>query len=366
MIIKRYLVNNMNEAMTRIRYELGKDAVIISQRKIKRAGLKGFFSKRIIEVTAAIDDTVKYKEELAVEIKESVKEKVKEKVNLISNNEVSTPDLMQEIIEMKNLISNMATKTPATTKRKSSAQLKLESCDLNEKVIKKILTKVKAIEENIDETEKLKMSIEKMVSIKDVKLEGTIALVGPTGVGKTTTIAKLAGKLSLIDKKNVGLITIDTYRIGAVDQLRAYADIMNIPFKVVLTCKELEGALASMKKCDVVLVDTTGRSSKNSMQISELRTFVEKLNTENIHLVISSTTKNRDIETIIDGYKILNYKNIIITKLDETSSYGSILNITDYAKKPLSFVTTGQSVPDDIKVLTPTEVSNMILKGDMV
>lgn len=101
-------------------------------------------------------------------------------------------------------------------------------------------------------------------------------LVGPTGVGKTTTIAKLAGKLSLIDKKKVGLITIDTYRIGAVEQLKTYADIMNIPFKVVFSIKDMEKAIIDLDYCDVILVDTTGRSSKNMMQISELRAFIEK------------------------------------------------------------------------------------------
>lgn len=382
MVIKRYLVKSMNEAMTRIRYELGNDAIIISQRKIKRPGFKGFFSKKIIEVTAAIDDVIKVKEEVKERINEKVKEKVKEKVEgkfkeevkvevkeegkTILNNDDEIPDLMKEMKEMKELISNMITKVPGKVKRKSSIQIKLENSDLNEKVIKKILTKVKTIEGDIDETEKLKQSIEKMVSIKSVKLEGIIALVGPTGVGKTTTIAKLAGKLSLVDKKSVGLITIDTYRIGAVDQLKTYADIMNIPFKVVLSCKELEAAIMSMKKCDVIIVDTTGRSSKNAMQISELRAFVDKLNTENIHLVLSSTTKNRDIETIIEGYKILKYNNVIITKLDETSSYGSLLNILDCAKKPLSFVTTGQNVPEDIKVLTPSDICDLILGGQIV
>ena len=128
----------------------------------------------------------------------------------------------------------------------------------------------------------------------------------------------------------------------------------------------MEAALDSMKECEVILIDTTGRSSKNTMQISELRAFVEKVNTNNIHLVISSTTKNNDAEAIITGYKALNYNNIIITKLDETSTYGSILNILDSAKKPLSFVTTGQSVPDDIKTLTAEEISNLIMGVDSI
>ena len=114
------------------------------------------------------------------------------------------------------------------------------------------------------------------------------------------------------------------------------------------------------------MIDTTGRSSKNSSQISELKSFVEKVNTKNIQLVISSTTKSKDIDSIIAGYKPLNYNSIIITKLDETSTYGSILNIIDSAKKPLSYVTIGQNVPDDIKVLSAEEITNLILGVDCI
>jgi len=158
-----------------------------------------------------------------------------------------------------------------------------------------------------------------MINVISPKLEGRIVLVGPTGVGKTTTIAKLAGKLALVERRKVGLITVDTYRIGAVEQLKTYADIMNIPFKVVYNMSDMENAIESMSECEVVLIDTTGRSSKNRMQIAELRTFVDKADTKNIHLVISATTKNKDIKYIIEGYQILHYNSIIVTKLDETS-----------------------------------------------
>ena len=263
---------------------------------------------------------------------------------------------------MREMMSSIiSSKTPERTPRKTKLQSRLEAADVNETVLKKIQTKIKTIEGQLSEDEKLKLIIEKMIPVSNVKMEGKVILVGPTGVGKTTTIAKLAGKLSLIDKKKVGLVTVDTYRIGAIEQLRTYAEIMELPFKVVITLKEMEVALDSMKECDVILIDTTGRSSKNTMQLSELRAFVEKVNTKNIHLVISSTTKNNDVEAIVNGYKVLNYSNLIITKLDETSTYGSILNILDYAKKPLSFVTIGQSVPDDIKNLTAKEISNLIM-----
>ncbi len=198
------------------------------------------------------------------------------------------------------------------------------------------------------------------INIINTKLKGKVVLVGPTGVGKTTTIAKLAGKLSLIDKKKVGLITVDTYRIGAVEQLKTYAEIMNIPFKVVITLKEMEAAVKSMEDCDVVLIDTTGRSSKNSMQISELRAFIEKAEPDCVSLVVSAITKNKDINIILKGYKELNYNDIIVTKLDETSVYGALYNIEKLSNKPIRYITTGQNVPDDIRNPNKDEIVRFI------
>ncbi|MDZ5010757.1 flagellar biosynthesis protein FlhF, partial [Clostridium perfringens] len=131
------------------------------------------------------------------------------------------------------------------------------------------------------------------------------------------------------------------YRIGAVEQLKTYAEIMNIPFKVVITLKEMENAVKELEDCDVVLIDTTGRSSKNTMQISELRAFTQKVNADHIMLVISGTTKNRDIITILNGYSELCYEKLVITKLDETSSYGGIYNIVKRSRKPIAYITTG-------------------------
>lgn len=365
MIIKKYVVNSMNEALTRIRYELGPEAVIISQRKIKKPGFIGFFSHKVIEVTAAVD---KEKKDQNVAVRNSIEaiKKVMEKNNLksVKNKSVTPPDtssekqLLKEMQEMKSLLFEMKSGYSKEDEPKSELQIKLENVDINPDIIEEILKH--ATEENLRET------LENMVPVSEVNLKGTIVLVGPTGIGKTTTIAKLAGKLALIEKKKVGLITIDTYRIGAVEQLRTYADIMNIPFKVVLTTKEMELAIESMKDCDAILVDTTGRSSKNAMQISELRAFIQKANTDNIHLVISCTTKNNDINTIIEGYKSLNYNHIIITKLDETTTYGSILNIVKAAKKPISFLTTGQNVPDDLKVPKTSEIVSLLLGEEKI
>ncbi|WMJ81349.1 flagellar biosynthesis protein FlhF [Clostridium sp. MB40-C1] len=374
MIIKKYIVNNMNEAMSRIRYELGKDAVIISQRKIRKPGIRGIFSSKIIEVTAAIDNKDDFGEDMKNSI-DAIKQVMKFKDPSENNfkqltkdkdkaDEKAEKDLLREMQEMKKIMTSIVNKEEH--EEKSQVEITLEENDINNNIIEVILDKVNIIDDNMEEYDKVKKIIKEEIQISDTKMQGTVVLVGPTGVGKTTTIAKLAGRLSLIEKKKVGLITIDTYRIGAVEQLSTYADIMNIPFKVIISPKEMEEAINSMEECDVVLIDTTGRSSKNKMQIAELNSFIQKAETDNIHLVISCTTKDKDINSIIEGYKSLDFNNVIITKLDETTTYGSILNILHNTKKPLSFVTTGQNVPDDIKKMTCEEITNLVLGEDFI
>lgn len=382
MIVKKYIVNNMNEAMNRIRYELGKDAVIISQRKIRKPGIKGLFSSKVLEVTAAIDNNKNYMEKdmqnsieaikKVMEIKSASPAKecsedatVNKNITVEKSNN-SNSEILKQMKEMKDMLSQISQVDRNSGTKKSDLQLLLEKNDLNEKTIKKILSRVSIIDEDISEEEKVKKAIHDMIHLSDEEMKGVVVLTGPTGVGKTTTIAKLAGRLALIEKKKVGLITIDTYRIGAVEQLNTYADIMNIPFKTVFSVKEMETAIESMNQCDVILIDTTGRSSKNAMQIAELNAFIQKVDVNNIYLVISCTTKDKDIDSIVEGYNALNFNNVIITKLDETTTYGSILNILECTGKPLSFVTVGQNVPDDFKKLNKEDVCNLILGEEFI
>ena len=188
-----------------------------------------------------------------------------------------TKDLMDEIRDLKKIVKDIGKNEKSYEDENSSLVNFFKDLDLEEEFIEKIIKKVGDLEDNLEEREKIKRVIENTIDIRSNSVGKVTVLVGPTGVGKTTTIAKLAGKLSLIDKKKVGLITIDTYRIGAVEQLKTYADIMNIPFKVVFSIKDMEKSIIDLDYCDVILVDTTGRSSKNMMQISELRAFIEKI-----------------------------------------------------------------------------------------
>lgn len=389
MVIKKFIVGNMNEAMIKMKQELGKDAVILSQRKIRRPGFKGLFAKKVFEVTACVDNEAPKEEpssksfealkramefaksniERNEKVEESSKQFVKnENIKYKRDNFNDGEYILKEVKEMKDLVTSLATNISKNEPSEEKIKLQefkeyLMDLDIDKSVMEKILEEIK---EGEDRELKLKEILRKMLNVDVPSNNGVMVLVGPTGVGKTTTIAKLAGKLSLVDKKKVGLITIDTYRIGAVEQLKTYGEIINIPFKVVMTPKEMDDALKSMSNCDVILVDTTGRSSKNIMQISELRSFIDKIEEKHVFLVISSITKSKDIEAILNGYSSLNYSSLIITKLDETSSYGSILSITNKSNKNISYITTGQSVPDDIKNPNQEELVRLILGEESV
>lgn len=188
-----------------------------------------------------------------------------------------------------------------------------------------------------------------------------VALVGPTGVGKTTTVAKLAARYSLFENQSVGLLTVDTYRIAAVDQLRTYADIINLPVEVAFSPDEVPQALARLSDRDVVLMDTAGRSPKNEMQMSELVEFLRVAQPAEIHLVLSATTKPCDLGDCLARFKDSGYNRLIFTKLDETNCYGGIFNSAQAAKCPVTYLTCGQNVPDDIEEADQGRLVDLLL-----
>jgi flagellar biosynthesis protein FlhF len=177
-----------------------------------------------------------------------------------------------------------------------------------------------------------------------------LALIGPTGVGKTTTLAKLAANLKLKEHYTVGLITLDTYRIAAVDQLKRYADIIRSPLKVVSNPDELREALTSMSNLDFVLIDTAGRSPNDVLKLSELRELLATIQPDEVHLVLSSTSAQTCVELAVKRFSEVRVDKIIFTKLDEAAHVGVVLNVVKKLNMCLSYVTTGQDVPNDIEV----------------
>ncbi len=188
-----------------------------------------------------------------------------------------------------------------------------------------------------------------------------VALIGATGVGKTTTIAKLAAIHKFQMNKKVGFITLDTYRIAAVDQLRKYAEIMNAPLEVVHSPEEFGPAIERLKDRDLVLVDTAGRNQKSAIKKQELMNYFRFTPIEEIYLVLSSTASEKNIQSNIREFSDFPISSLIITKIDEAITYGSILSIVAKANRSVAYITTGQEVPQDIEVSNPLKLAEMIL-----
>jgi flagellar biosynthesis protein FlhF len=188
-----------------------------------------------------------------------------------------------------------------------------------------------------------------------------VALVGPTGVGKTTTLAKLAANLKLREKHKVGLITLDTYRIAAIDQLKKYADILGSPLKVVNNADDLRDAVKGMSDCHFVLIDTAGRSPNDTMKINELKNLLAVVEPDEVHLVLSSTSSEGCIELAAARFGEVRVDKVIFTKIDEAAHIGVVFNVVRKLNKNLSYITTGQDVPDDIEVGRGRRLAQLIL-----
>ena len=188
-----------------------------------------------------------------------------------------------------------------------------------------------------------------------------MALVGPTGVGKTTTIAKLAANYRLREKRRVGLITVDTYRVAAVEQLRTYADIIDLPMEVVATPREMREAVARMSHLDLVLMDTAGRSPRDEIKIQELKSMLGEAEPDDVHLVLSSTAGAKSLIGTTERFAEVGTTAILLTKLDEANSLGHLVSLVRECRLPISYLTDGQNVPDDIQVAERRRLAYMLL-----
>lgn len=344
MNIKRYVVKDMHEALILIKQDLGSEAIIVSSHRVKEKGIRGWFKPTRLEVTAVLEQD---------EIEQ----------------------MKQEIGQIKQVLAQFTQKMIMTRGKDGEAEAgptpeselrqKMRAIELDPQVIDILLTDLDvSSDENILRAE-LQARLEAFFKpvIPRNRETKAMAFVGPTGVGKTTTLAKIGAIYSLLNSFNVGFVTIDTYRVGAVEQIKIYGEIIGASVDIVMTPEELKKAVERNGDKDLLLIDTTGRPSHNRYQLGELKAFLDVLEAVDVCLVINATTKNQDMLKIINDYKITAYSQIIITKIDETIAPGSLVNAAHYGQLPITYITNGQDVPDDIEEANPTMLAGYVLRG---
>ncbi len=379
----------MSEALQKVKRDLGRDAVILHTRTFKKGGLLGFGARAVVEIAAArqINVLPPDRRRSMIPSQRAGPSAGAEGAAVTGVVNAAGPEALpegwrDEMARMRRAVEQLVRESRrerladipeqllATYQSLLQGQVADElATDLIARVRSKLTGEQLADRQAVFNV--LAGAIAGLVPTTGaVLLDGrhgarVIALVGPTGVGKTTTIAKLAANFRLRDNKKVGLITIDTYRIAAVDQLKTYAEIIDVALEVVLTPDELVEAVERLRGSDVILIDTAGRSQNDAARLSELRQFLDRIKPHEVHLVLSSTSTRRNLLEAIERFSKLGADRVIFTKLDEAVGFGVILNVIGRVERGLSYLTTGQEVPDDIEVARGDRLARLILGGPL-
>lgn len=402
MIIKKYMAGTEAEAIEMAKKELGSNAVVMNIKKVKPKGLAKLFVKGKVEVTAALDETPTYEEkaeeqrttassteketekvEKEKEPDSSLEERLSKLQSLLEKQMTETEEKKETKQQKEEMGESESDKTPEEEGENKQTQAykdliyhQLLDNEVDKEIADSIMEEVDrslAKDAPLDQIlanvyQKIILMLGQPYGIDVHKSDKTVFVffLGSTGVGKTTTIAKIASKLKLEDKANIALVTADTYRIAAVEQLKTYANILSVPLKVIYSPKELGASLEELSQYDVCLIDTAGRSHKNAEQIDDIKELIEQvpIGERQVYLVLNAGVKYSDLKEIAEVYSKLTDYSLIFTKLDETSSAGAMLNMKVKTKCPLSYVTWGQNVPDDIGEMDPQRVAKKLLAGD--
>ena len=431
MIIKKFVGKNEEEATSLAKKDLGENLVIMNVRKVKAKPPFAFLKSKRVEVTAAIEEedpgmerirkiaraqdsaqkaaTQQAPQTLAQPVPQSqpaASVQPKATGQTVSVTSASSVNIEAKLDNLQNMLEKklgtaaepnkeekpapapeVKPAEPVQTEgeepdRETSRFLRLLyntmiDNDIDEKYVNELVSNADKIGKPGAKLDHYLSAVYQKMILRFGKADGiaeraakgpvVIFFIGPTGVGKTTTIAKVASSLSVNDKKKVALLTTDTYRIAAADQLRTYASILEVPFRVIYSEDELLIACDDFKDCDYILVDTAGHSHKSEELLARQRSYMACLPetfTKQCFLVVSATTKYKDLKKIVDNYKTVSEFQLIFTKLDETSTLGSLYNIRCYSESPIAFVTCGQNVPDDIETFNAQRIVKQLLGGE--
>jgi len=383
MRLKTYIVNNVTEAIPMIKRDLGVDALILNTKKVKTGGFLGLFKKEKLEVIAAVESKPSEKKKTTEPVIQEVQAQeieIEETPELeqtsepaVNEEEALTTELISELKSIKKFMLQSIEEDRLPDVLKAFNKQLIDQ-GIDTEIRSELLAKLMLVLDqhpNYSDEKTLAIARKEIISlIKTYQKRPSrrkvdiICFIGPTGVGKTTTIAKIAADYLLSDEKKVGLITSDTYRIAAVEQLKTYASILNIPIRVVESSEDLTAAMDDLSDCDIILMDTAGRNYQQQQYIDDLQRMLPEKKKIQIKLVLSLTSKYEDMKKIIENFETIAMDELILTKKDETSSAGAILNLIYHYSIPIRYIANGQNVPDDILTVTPELIADFVLGED--
>lgn len=428
MIIKKFQAKTEETALELARKELGSGIVVMNVKKVKKKGLFSIFKPQQVEVTVALEEEEKQNfREAVAKVSEIArqseaagntrsaktepeqpakqgkaepgpqpeKQRQQEKQRQPEKNMQTIDSRQESAIEEKlstlqNLLEKQIGSTQEEEKESEGEEKKEDSNVAFFHLLYKMLldneieeTYANQLVEELDGSVKPDMPIDYLLSVVYQKMvlkfgqtktiqsaekgPKLVYFIGPTGVGKTTTIAKIASRLSVVEKKKIVLLTADTYRIAAAEQLRTYANILEVPFRIIYTPQEIRTAIEDYAAYDYIFVDTSGHSQKNTDQRDDTMALLRAADGQaekEVYLVVSATTKYRDLLNIADTYQKLTDFRLVFTKLDETQCQGNLFNLRLHTDAPMSYVTCGQNVPDDIGEFDAQKTVKLLLGGN--
>lgn len=400
MIIKKYVGKTEEEATEAARKELGGGVVVMNVKSVKSKGMLSNLRPKMIEVTVALEEEhervqpappvqaaetvvrLQSAPSLHVDNTQNIEKKLDNLQSfLMSQMQKAESEKKEEEEEEEEKEKPRQEKSPEEEKDAELVKFMkllyntMLDNEVDEKYANQIIEEIEKLNKpNMPFDYTLANTYQKMI-LKFGKNLGIspsqkgpriVMFIGPTGVGKTTTIAKIASSYTVEDKKKVALLTADTYRIAAAEQLRTYANILEVPFRVIYTQEEMQNAVRDFYEYDYIFVDTAGHSHQNKEQIESMKQMVscvDEMAEKQVFLVLSATTKYRDLLSIADNYKMITDYQLIFTKLDETTSVGNLLNLKMHTESSIAYVTCGQNVPDDIEVFNPQKTVKQLLGG---
>ncbi len=370
MQIKKFIAPTLKEATNKMKEALGNDSIILSTRIIESDTAAGF--GKMFELTAGVEDDmglIPSTNQLQLTESNNNTKNFSDELNRLTNKIYVQKNFNDLTSHNKNIIQN---KHFSFEQELNEINQLLELREIQKPLINSIIDYLKENKSLIKTAEDVDnntvASIASMIPTSEFELikrnnPKVVAFVGPTGVGKTTCIAKLALISKILHNLNVGLISIDTYRLGAIDQLRIFSEVSNIDLLVAYEPEEMPRLIKSFKDKDIIFIDTAGRSQKNTESLTETKNFLSTIKLDEIFLVLSATNTTKNLFDAAERFKPFNYHSFIFTKLDEAVAFGNLLNVTTNFAIPVSFLANGQVIPDDIIASNSDFIAKMIYTG---